>query len=234
MPVPLPVVITAGALPLGFKGNLQQTLNAFADALSASVDATFLTGQIGGTMPTHDIGPWANGSNWWFWDPVSGQYQPSNQGTPIGSVVVWGGQGAPVNWLVCDGRAVSRTLFSRLFQAVGTTFGVGDGASTFNLPPNGVFYVGATGASPVNTRAGAATQMITARMLPALQAKIFSTHITYNASGQTPADVLGPPGSPGGYLGPILDMQQIILGSGQTPLPTMPPNCSVNFIIKYQ
>lgn len=37
-------------------------------------------------------------------------------------------------WLVCDGSAVSRTTYSLLFAAIGTTFGVGDGSTTFNLP----------------------------------------------------------------------------------------------------
>lgn len=37
-------------------------------------------------------------------------------------------------WLKCDGRALSRTLYSKLWDAIGTTFGSGDGSTTFNLP----------------------------------------------------------------------------------------------------
>ena len=37
-------------------------------------------------------------------------------------------------WLICDGSAISRTTYSDLFLVVGTTWGVGDGSSTFNLP----------------------------------------------------------------------------------------------------
>lgn len=37
-------------------------------------------------------------------------------------------------WIVCDGSAISRTVYSDLFTVVGTTWGVGDGSSTFNLP----------------------------------------------------------------------------------------------------
>ena len=40
----------------------------------------------------------------------------------------------PAGWLLCDGSAVSRTTYARLFAAIGTTFGSGDGSSTFNLP----------------------------------------------------------------------------------------------------
>jgi microcystin-dependent protein len=41
---------------------------------------------------------------------------------------------APSGWLACSGQAVSRTTFAALFAAIGTTYGVGDGSTTFNLP----------------------------------------------------------------------------------------------------
>ena len=41
---------------------------------------------------------------------------------------------APTGWLLCDGAAVSRTTYSELFAAIGVAFGVGDGATTFNVP----------------------------------------------------------------------------------------------------
>lgn len=41
---------------------------------------------------------------------------------------------APTGWLICDGSAISRTTFSALFTAIGTTYGVGDNSTTFNLP----------------------------------------------------------------------------------------------------
>lgn len=53
---------------------------------------------------------------------------------PIGSIQMYGGTTAPSRWLICDGSAVSRTTYSRLFSAIGTAFGSGDGSTTFNLP----------------------------------------------------------------------------------------------------
>lgn len=53
---------------------------------------------------------------------------------PVGSIMPYPKAIAPENWLVCDGSAVSRTDYSELFSAIGTTFGVGDGSTTFNLP----------------------------------------------------------------------------------------------------
>ena len=53
---------------------------------------------------------------------------------PAGSVMIWAGTTVPAGYLLCDGSAVSRTTYSALFAAIGTTYGVGDGSSTFNLP----------------------------------------------------------------------------------------------------
>jgi microcystin-dependent protein len=46
----------------------------------------------------------------------------------------WGGATIPPGWLLCDGSAVSRLQYARLFRAIGTAYGVGDGSTTFNLP----------------------------------------------------------------------------------------------------
>lgn len=53
---------------------------------------------------------------------------------PPGVVLPFAGSAAPAGWLLCDGSAVSRTTYALLFAAIGTTFGVGDGSTTFNLP----------------------------------------------------------------------------------------------------
>lgn len=54
--------------------------------------------------------------------------------TASGTIVPWGGTSSPTGWLECDGAAVSRTTYADLFTAIGTTYGAGDGSSTFNLP----------------------------------------------------------------------------------------------------
>lgn len=55
-------------------------------------------------------------------------------GALIGSVTWYAGAGTPENYLLCDGSAVSRTDYSDLFAVIGTTYGAGDGSTTFNLP----------------------------------------------------------------------------------------------------
>lgn len=53
---------------------------------------------------------------------------------PTGIVEFFAGSKAPKGWLVCDGSAVSRTDYDELFEVIGTTYGEGDGSTTFNLP----------------------------------------------------------------------------------------------------
>ena len=53
---------------------------------------------------------------------------------PVGSIMPFGSDTVPENWLLCDGQAVSRTEYDLLFSIIGTSYGVGDGSTTFNLP----------------------------------------------------------------------------------------------------
>lgn len=54
--------------------------------------------------------------------------------SPIGTILPYGGASAPSGWFLCKGQALSRTTYSELFAVIGTSFGVGDGSTTFNLP----------------------------------------------------------------------------------------------------
>ncbi len=57
-----------------------------------------------------------------------------NIAVPTGGLMMWPTASAPAGWLVCNGSAVSRTTYAALFATIGTTFGVGDNSTTFNLP----------------------------------------------------------------------------------------------------
>lgn len=54
--------------------------------------------------------------------------------TPVGSIMPWAGTDPPAGYLMCDGSAVSRTTYADLFTIIGTTYGAGDGSTTFNVP----------------------------------------------------------------------------------------------------
>lgn len=58
----------------------------------------------------------------------------TTESTPSGIIQQFGGSTAPSGYLICDGSAVSRTTYSSLFAAIGTSYGAGDGSTTFNLP----------------------------------------------------------------------------------------------------
>jgi microcystin-dependent protein len=53
---------------------------------------------------------------------------------PSGTILPFGGVTAPAGWLLCDGSAVSRTVYANLYSAIGSVWGTGDGSSTFHLP----------------------------------------------------------------------------------------------------
>lgn len=53
---------------------------------------------------------------------------------PTASILPYGGSSAPANFLLCDGTAVSRSTYATLFAITSTTYGVGNGSTTFNLP----------------------------------------------------------------------------------------------------
>jgi microcystin-dependent protein len=53
---------------------------------------------------------------------------------PPGAVMAFARSSVPTGWLKCNGAAVSRTTYADLFAAIGTTYGAGDGSTTFNLP----------------------------------------------------------------------------------------------------
>lgn len=67
-----------------------------------------------------------NGDVWGPWREIGG--------VPAGCIMMAGGTTIPYGWLKCQGQAVSRTIYAALFAAIGTTHGVGDGSTTFNLP----------------------------------------------------------------------------------------------------
>jgi microcystin-dependent protein len=52
----------------------------------------------------------------------------------IGTIKIHPSNTPPTGWLICDGSAISRTTYSLLFTVIGTTYGVGDGSTTFNIP----------------------------------------------------------------------------------------------------
>lgn len=126
-------------------------------------------------------------------------------GIPEGSVIPYAGSAAPSGWLLCYGQAVSRTTYAALFAAISTTYGTGDGSTTFNLPDlrgrviAGQDDMGGVSANRLTNQSGgldgdtlgatggAETHTLTTAQIPA---HTHTTH-THSGSGGARSDVNG-------------------------------------------
>lgn len=90
-----------------------------------------------------------------LWAFILAKIVSTGAGTPVGTYIQHAGATAPTGFLACDAAAVSRSTYADLFAVIGTTYGVGNGTTTFNLPDaRGLVMVGA-GSNGTLTRADA-------------------------------------------------------------------------------
>ena len=123
---------------------------------------------------------------------------------PTGAMLEYGGASAPTGWLICDGAAVSRSTYAALFAVIGSAYGNGDGATTFNVPnrtnrfgvgAGGLYARGSTGGSASETTSAAGahnhtgatggTAITTAQMPSHNHTGTTSTNGDHNHSFQT-------------------------------------------------
>ena len=126
--------------------------------------ATNLSGGSGGQIPYQSAANTtsflANGTSGQLLQSNGSSNAPSwvaSPGVPTGSLFPYAGSSAPSGYLLCDGSAVARTgTYAALFAVIGTTYGSGDGSTTFNLPDlRGRLPLGAgTGTGLTNRVAG--------------------------------------------------------------------------------
>ncbi|MEO5336023.1 MAG: tail fiber protein [Magnetospirillum sp. WYHS-4] len=146
-----------------------------------------------------------------------------NAGLPAGAVMPFAGASAPGGWLACDGTAVSRSTYASLYAVVGTTYGAGDGSTTFNLPDlRGRTVIGVGQGSGLSNRTlaqqvGAETHTLTVNEMP--------NHRHSGGCGPAPSGAAGG-GDP--------DEQEANTGysGGDQPHNNMQPSMALNYIIK--
>ncbi len=93
---------------------------------------------------------------------------------PVGCVIPFAGAAAPTGWLLCQGQAISRTTYAQLFSVIGTTYGSGDGKTTFNLPDmRGRVAVGSDANSP-GAEGGKQTTSCEYRIIPFRRASVIA------------------------------------------------------------
>jgi microcystin-dependent protein len=86
---------------------------------------------------------------------------------PVGAIIPFAGSTVPEGWLLCDGSAVSRSEYSELFDVIGTTYGAGDGSTTFALPSlTGRAALGASSGYSIGSVGGSETVTVDATEMP--------------------------------------------------------------------
>jgi microcystin-dependent protein len=172
---------------------------------------------------------------------------------PVGQIAQFGGAAAPAGWVLCDGSAVSRAAYPDLFAVIGTAFGAGDGATTFNVPnfngrtPVGVGTATATGATAhtLGQLGGEEKHtLIVAELAPHSHGSVTGNDSPDHSHQQNADGTIGYNMNPGGgTLVPIggttptggastRHTHPIAADGGGQPHENMQPYVGVNFIIK--
>lgn len=152
--------------------------------------------------------------------------KPGGDTLPIGGIIAFDSDTIPNGWLLCDGRAVSRTKYAELFKAIGTKHGSGDGSTTFNLPnPKGRTLVGKdssdTDFNELGKTGGEKTHTLTVNEMPSHKHG-FQANNDFHAQSGTDAWIF----KGGRNDGFILET------GGDQPHNNLQPYLVTNFIIK--
>ena len=154
------------------------------------------------------------------------EYEGGGADFPIGTLSMFGGSTAPSKWLLCNGAAVSRITYADLFTAISTTYGVGDGTTTFNVPdfrgraPIGAGQGSGLTARTIGTKIGEEEHLTTIAEMPAHD----HAYTLYPRSGRSSgtSNCVSTSTQP--------EAQTSSTGGGQTHN-TMQPSLVINFII---
>lgn len=113
------------------------------------------------------------------WSPVRVSLAAAKFGVPTGTLIWFAASTAPANFLKASGAAISRTTYAALFAVIGTTYGVGDNSTTFNVPDlRGEFVRGWDDARGIDSGRAIGTWQGSSNL-----SHSHSTSIRYNASG---------------------------------------------------
>jgi microcystin-dependent protein len=129
--------IAEGCAPSGINNAIRELMSQLKDQQTGAAGDNFTVGgnlAVTGTTTFTGIpsGPTASaGTN--TTQLATTAFTLANS-VPTGAINMWGTGTAPTGYLLCAGAAVSRSTYAALFAVIGTTFGVGDGSTTFNLP----------------------------------------------------------------------------------------------------
>lgn len=140
-------------------------------------------------------------------------------GMPAGIILPYGGTSAPTGWLTADGSVVLRTTYANLFAVIGTTYGSGDGSTTFNLPNlKGKVPVGFNSAETEFDALGKAGG---------------AKSVTPTVSGSNAADAASTMVAGGSNKGVAINAHTHSWSGSVSAVATVPPYLTINYIIKF-
>lgn len=221
---PAQITLTANDYPAGsiIHGYQNEALDSIAGASETQRGLIFLATLAeaqGGTNATDAITPATLKA---ITDALSAVL------TPPGAVQAFARGTPPTGWLRCNGAAVSRSTYNALFTAIGTTFGAGDGSTTFNLPDlRGEFIRGLDDGRGVDA----------GRLLGTAQADAIKSH-SHNLSVYAGGSAATPVAARGESSGTPSTAQansvgEVVIGGVTTSSPeTRPRNVALLYCIK--
>ena len=160
-----------------------------------------------------------------------------NTNTPVGSISLFAGATAPNGWLICDGSAVSRTDYAGLFSVIGTTYGTGDGSTTFNIPNlKGKIPVGLdtndTSFDTIGETGGSKTDNLSNAYAKVGRSSAGYSQLAYKTKAPTGTDYFNREvGNNGGINGDSWIITEVTELGGTTS--TLQPYIVMNYIISY-
>lgn len=157
------------------------------------------------------------------------------QFVPVGTIHIFAGNDAPDGWLICNGNAVSREDYPELFEVISTTYGDGDGTTSFNLPNlEGKFPLGCNSSYIRGESGGEEEHTLTIDEIPSHNHILRADNNigTIDAQGKLLA------GGAGNFNkgNPVksLKSNSLSMEGGSLSHNNMPPYLVLNFIIKYR
>ena len=209
-----------------------------ASSLTVSGAASLATGSISGIMTAPTASTGTNTTQIATTSFVNASIT-ANPGVLTGSLLMWPTASAPSGYLACDGTAVSRSTYAALFAVVSTTFGVGDGSTTFNVPNyQGRSPLGVSGSYALASTGGSADAIVVSHTHTATVTDPGHSHTVpnsplVNGSGGTYASgsyiTFGTPTTSTAVTGiSVANASTGVSGTGAN----LQPYLAINFIIK--
>ena len=155
---------------------------------------------------------------------------------PTGSLMPYAGASAPTGYLLCDGAAISRTTYATLFALVGTTYGAGDGSTTFNIPDlrgrviAGQDDMGGSSANRLTGQTGGVDGDVLGGSGGTETHTLTSSEMEHTNSTPTVSHAVA--GGTGGITAPFSSSTNGINTSSASPHNNVQPTIILNYIIK--